>query len=88
MKAIIAKMRTDWAIVEEDRIACGDWTAADTDELGEAVRVAVESKDANQITLWARWLADLSSIAFGLKLSGVTKRMREQAAKQKAEAKA
>lgn len=88
MQTIITKMRADWVVVEADRRACGDWQDSDVAEFAAAVRQAVESKNPDQITLWARWLADLASIALGLKLSGVTQRMRTQAAKQKAEAKA
>lgn len=88
MQTIIAKMRADWIVVEADRRACGDWQDADVTEFAASIRKAVESKDADQITLWARWLADLASIALGLKLSGITQRMRAQVAKQREEVKA
>lgn len=87
MQTIIAKMRADWVVVEADRRACGDWQDADVAEFAASVRQAVESKNPDQITLWARWLADLSSVALGLKLSGITQRMRAEAAKRKEEAK-
>ena len=86
MQTMIAKMRADWPVVEEDRRACGDWTDADVAEMGEAVRKAVESKNPDQIALWARWLADLSSVALGLKVAAISKRMRDQARKQRDEA--
>lgn len=83
MELIIAKMRADWPVVAADRRSCGDWTEQDEKEIGAAVAAVVAKKDADSICMWARWLADLSAIAMGLKVASVTKKMRDQAKKQR-----
>lgn len=83
MNTIIQKMRHDWPVVAEDRRACGDWTAADEAEIGQAIKAAVAAGDADQIALWARWLADLSSITLAIRVAGITRRMRDAARAQR-----
>lgn len=83
MKTIIAKMRADWVVVAEDRRALGDWSEDDEQEIGSAVRAAIQKGDQDLIALWARWLADLSAITLGLAVAKVTDKMREQVKKQK-----
>jgi len=68
MQQIIAKMRADWAVVAQDRRAVGEWTEADEVEIGAEVKAAIAKKDPDLICCWARYLADLSALAVGLKV--------------------
>lgn len=87
MKGIIDKMRADFVVVTEDRIASGEWSKADADEVGEAIRVAVVSNDPSAIAMWARWLADLAAFvtAWTLVVRATEGRMREEARRAKQE---
>ena len=79
MQQIIAKMRADWVIVAKDRREAGEWTEADEVEIGGEVKTAIAQKDPDLICCWARYLADLSAIALGLKV--IARRPRKQEAK-------
>ena len=61
MDALIAKMRADWAVVAEHRVAAKEWTPEDEIEIGQAIKAAIDAKDRNAIACWSRWLADLSA---------------------------
>jgi len=81
MKAIIEKMRADFVVVTQDRIASGEWSAGDADDIGNAIRSVVESGDQSGIAMWARWLADLAAFvtAWTLVVRATEGRMREEA---------
>ena len=79
IERIIDKMRADWPVVEEDRITSGQWSQADADEVGAAIKAAIDANDTTTILLWARWMADLSAIALGLRVSHASKRILEEA---------
>lgn len=85
MDSIIKKMRADWVVVAEDRRACAAWSAEDEAQIGEAVKGAIASGKADQITCWARWLGDLAASTVALKAIalGIDARMREQARKHR-----
>jgi len=68
MQLILAKMRADWPVVAADRRQAGEWTEADELEIGNEVKAAIATKDPDIICCWARYLADLSAIALGLKV--------------------
>jgi hypothetical protein len=68
MQQIIAKMRADWTVVAQDRREAGEWSAEDETEIGEEIKAVIASKNADSICCWARYLADLSAIALGLKV--------------------
>lgn len=89
MESMIKKMRADWVVVAEDRRACGEWTEEDEAQVGEAVKGAISSGKADQITLWARWLGDLAASTIALKAiaMGIDHRMRECARKFREEQK-
>lgn len=72
MQQIIAKMRADWPVIAEDRRAAGEWSEADEVEIGNEIKAVIAKKDPDLICRWARYLADLSAIALGLKV--ITKR--------------
>lgn len=60
MKAIIDKMRADFVLLSEHRLATGEWTQEGQAEIGQAIKQAIESGDQVQIAMWSRWLADLA----------------------------
>lgn len=68
MQQIIAKMRADWSVVAQDRRDAGEWSAEDEAEIGNEIKAAIASKDADRICCWGRYLADLSALALGLKV--------------------
>lgn len=86
MEQLIAKMRADWPLIAESRRATGDWTEQDEQEIGAAIKAAVDSKDAAVIAMWARWLADLSAwcCAWRLIVRGSEAAMRAKAIEHKA----
>jgi hypothetical protein len=61
MKEIIAKMRADFVLIGEDRIQSGQWTEQDFEDIGAAIKEAIDSNEPTQVLTWARWLADLSA---------------------------
>lgn len=85
MNDIIAKMRTDWAVVAKDRRECGEWTETDEAEIGEAVKSAVTAGHSEQTILWARWLSDLAASTVALKavILGIDTRIRHAARKHR-----
>ena len=68
MKSIVAKMRADWPVIAENRRESGEWTEEDEKEIGLAVKEAIASNDPDLICRWARYLADLSALAIGLRV--------------------
>lgn len=68
MQQIIAKMRADWSVVAQDRRAAGEWTEADEIEIGNEIKAAIAQRDPDLLCCWARYLADLSALAVGLKV--------------------
>lgn len=85
MEAMIKKMRADWTVVTLDRKQAGEWSDTDEQEIGEAVRSAIDSGEAGAITLWARWLADLAATSITLKavIVGIDSRIRDAARKHR-----
>ena len=85
MDSMIKKMRADWVVIAEDRLACGEWTAEDEVQIGEAVKAAINGGKAELITCWARWLGDLAASTVALKAIalGIDARMREAARKHR-----
>ena len=75
LEHVIATMRANWVVVEQDRIDCGDWTQADADEVGAEIKAAIQAGDEAVIGLWARWLADLAAIALGLRVGQASRRI-------------
>lgn len=59
--AVIAKMRADFSLVAEARLASGEWSDQDKAEIGAAIKSAIMNKDLVMLACWSRWLADLSA---------------------------
>jgi hypothetical protein len=49
------QMRTDLNRIVSARLANGEWTKADADEVGEAIRATLNSGDRLLISQWAGW---------------------------------
>lgn len=81
MDKLINKMRADFALVSEARIASGDWTDELVVDIREAIKAAIDEKNASMIAHWARWLADLSCFetSWALVVRATEDRMREAA---------
>ena len=67
MKALIDKMRADYWIVAEDRKAAGEWSEQDIEDIGAAIKAAIEGGGRDTIVCWALWLADLSASTVAFK---------------------
>lgn len=87
MKAVVAKMRADFARVAEVRKVRGDWSAEDEREIGAAIKAAIDKQDPDMISSWALWLADLSCsiAAWDLIVRGSVARMRAQAHQERSD---
>ena len=68
MQQIIAKMRADWSVVAQDRREAGEWSEADETDIGNEIKAAIAKQDPDLLCCWARYLADLSALAVGLKV--------------------
>lgn len=81
MKRVVDKMRTDFDLVAKERIARGEWTEADAQEIGAAIKVHIDSEDVVNISLWSSWLADLAAAicAWSLIVRRTEARMRDAA---------
>lgn len=65
MNALIDQMRADFGRVMAFRLDRGEWSWADVDEIGLAIRAIVAGGDAELIKAWAAWVAELSASEYG-----------------------
>jgi hypothetical protein len=84
MESMIKKMRADWVVVAEDRLACGEWSEEDEAEIGEVIKSAIATRKEDQIICWARWLGDLAASTIALKAIalGINAKIREAVRKE------
>lgn len=61
MDRVKAKMRTDFVCIADARRKSGEWAEADEKQIGAAIAAALQRGDANEVLLWAGWLADASA---------------------------
>lgn len=59
-QAMIKKMRADFLVIADARRKWGDWSEADEQECGAAIKEAIAAGDADNMTQWAVWLSDLA----------------------------
>lgn len=85
MKQVVAKMRADFVRVAEHRKAREEWSVEDEQEIGAAIKAAIDKADPDMIHSWALWLADLSAsiAAWELIVRGSVARMRAQAREER-----
>ena len=65
MDDAINRMRHDFGRILAFRLALGEWSAADADDVGLAIRAAIDTRDAALIASWAVWCATLASAYVG-----------------------
>lgn len=65
MNGLIDRMRLDFARVLAFRLAGGEWSQADADEIGLTIRAAIADKDVELISGWAAWCAVEAACYFG-----------------------
>ena len=65
MNDVIDRMRRDFGRVLAFRLALGEWSAADADEFGLAIRTAIDARDTALIASWADWCAALAASYVG-----------------------
>jgi hypothetical protein len=82
---VVAKMRSDWAVVAQNRRESGDWTESEEADILAAIKAAIDAKDKTLIACWSRWLADLSAwvTAWNLICRGSEAAMRTEARKHR-----
>lgn len=86
MEQMIAKMRADFVLVAKECLESGEWSEADKNEFGAAIRAACDRKDEACIVLWARDMAIRANDCLyrQLVVRGVEASMRARAAAEKA----
>lgn len=82
---VVEKMRSDWAVVAQNRRESGDWTESEEADILAAIKAAIDAKDKTLIACWSRWLADLSAwvTAWNLICRGSEAAMRTEARKHR-----
>jgi len=56
-------LRADFRTVREWFVECGEWTEAEADEIGQAIKAAVELPDLGMLAFWAEWMTYWASLA-------------------------
>jgi hypothetical protein len=88
MEQLISKMRADFVLVAKACVESGEWTEADKNEFGAAIKAACERKDEAIIILWARDMAIRANDCLyrTLVVKGVEAAMRGRAADERTRA--
>lgn len=50
-------LRSNYLAVTAWMVECGEWTDAEADEIGAAIKQAVDQAEAGWLAWWAEWLA-------------------------------
>jgi hypothetical protein len=58
----VPKLRRDYLAVSAWMLACGEWSAAESDEIGLAIKHALDDGDSGYLAFWADWLASMACI--------------------------
>lgn len=53
----VHKLRRDYMAVSAWMVDCGEWTAAEADEVGQAIKAAKDGNDSGYLAWWAEWMA-------------------------------
>jgi hypothetical protein len=43
-------------------LACGEWTADEGDEIGQAIKLAIDPPDLGYLAWWAEWLSGWADV--------------------------
>ena len=81
----IDAMRQQWRQVAQARQEAGQWTNDDEQEIGAAIRAAIDSADAPRVALWAGWVSGLFAEITALRAlyAGLGGRIKAQAMQQR-----
>ena len=53
-------LRSDFKLVRDWMVECGEWSRPEAEEIGRAIAESVTGKDALMLGWWEWWLADMA----------------------------
>lgn len=53
----VAQLRRNYLAVSAWMVECGEWTPAEADEIGLAIKSALDQQDTGYLAWWAEWMA-------------------------------
>jgi hypothetical protein len=56
MSAVV-ELRAGFRIVRAWMVDCGEWSPSEADEIGRAIKAAIDEQDAGYLAWWAEWMA-------------------------------
>lgn len=85
MSDLLNKLRADFELVSKRCIESGEWSKADADEFGAAIKAAVDRKDDAILVLWARDIAIRANavVYHDMVVRGIEATIRARAAAEK-----
>lgn len=61
-RAMIDKLRADFVLVADFRLASGDWTKDDERAFGAAIKASIDSGSPETLCMWALRFSDLAHV--------------------------
>lgn len=59
----VETLRRDYMAVSVWLVDCGEWTGAESHEVGQAIKTALDQQDSGYLAFWADWLDRYASMA-------------------------
>lgn len=59
----VEKLRRDYMTAATWLVDCGEWTVAESHEVGLAIKTALYQQDTGYLAFWAEWLAGYAELA-------------------------
>jgi len=59
----IKQLRLDYTAVKAWMLDCGEWSPEQADEIGQAIKAALDGQEAGYLAWWAEWLSTWALVA-------------------------
>lgn len=59
----VDKLRRDYMTVAGWLVDCGEWTGAESHEVGQAIKAALIQQDSGYLAFWAEWMDRYAGMA-------------------------
>lgn len=59
----VEKLRRDYMAVAGWLVDCGEWTGAESHEVGQAIKTALDQQESGYLAYWAEWMAYWAGLA-------------------------